>query len=151
MRRYGRSPLPQFITASLFDNRLASDSRYKKDADWFRSWYILDQNAVPPRYELRNPAHISDTETWSNWRAANPVLMRTFDGLAFDSSFCEDLLVGRSIQDWELKAAMSIEGGDTSHMLWLHRVFDGSVRDDDEVACGSSVTAPSSHQIKFAV
>ena len=61
---------------------------------------------------------------------ALPVLVKAFDGIPFDSK-CLDLLVGRSVTEWEVKSAVWKES-DPSRYFWMRREFDGGVPKDIE-------------------
>lgn len=61
---------------------------------------------------------------------ALPVLVKAFDGIPFDSK-CPDLLVGRSVTEWEVKSAV-LKESDPSRYFWMRREFDGGVPKDIE-------------------
>jgi WD40 repeat protein len=93
-------------------------------------WYHLDRNAVPEEYVLKSLSHMSDD---SFWKDALPNLSAALDGLRFSSSkpsdgsdFDSELLVGRSVTEWETKAALS-QSASVSRMFWMRRIFDGGV------------------------
>ena len=119
-------PLPRTIPGHLFDERLLLCS--SEINSLALSWYRLDENATPPRYVLRALTSMSDD---SYWKEALPILTVAFDGMPFasvrrPSGEQVNLLVGRSVTEWEATAALLPET-DTSRLFWNQRTFLGGV------------------------
>jgi len=89
-----------------------------------REWYILDENALPPMYVLRNLEELNDD---FYWKTVSPTLLRALDGLPFDENLCKGLLVNRSVSEYEVKSALSRENGDAARIFWFNREFQGGV------------------------
>jgi hypothetical protein len=88
-------------------------------------WYILDDNAVPKEYVLRN---LSDKDDPEYWRDFEPMLA-ALRGVPFDTHRYPGLVVGRSVTEWEVRAAFSeypVER-EQSSLVWSHRRLDGEV------------------------
>jgi hypothetical protein len=65
--------------------------------------YTLDETHKPPKkYTLKNLTDIRDKEYWDN---ALPKLRGILNELAFDRADFHDLLIGRSVTEWEVKSA----------------------------------------------
>ena len=91
-----------------------------------QQWYILDSNAVPACMVLEDLKTMNDK---SYWDEALPKLLDYLKGLVFDEEYPE-LLIGRSVTEWEAKAALINECDQIcSRFFWLHREFKGGVPD----------------------
>ena len=147
--KYGYMPIPKFIDQRAFDQRLIDSAQMTfrcctSHADLValaQEWYHLDTNANPPVYVLKNltgqkPA---DKEFWDK---ALPWLRELFEGVVFDRDF-PDGVIGRSVTEYEVKAAIMLCGGsgrnnDAEDKLkkgvrWIYRRFDGGVSQVQQV------------------
>ena len=126
--RYGYTPLPKTLDKELLDERLSTPGLVKeKTLEYAREWYILDENATPPVYILRNLDSLDDTHYW---KVVAPALLEGLNGLPFDENLCKGLLVNRSVTEYEVKSALSRENGDTARIFWFNREFTGGVSRD---------------------
>lgn len=96
-------------------------------------WYQLDTNALPPVYILRKLSDINDKDYW------NTVLPRLRDllkDLPFEpySTTTDDLVVNRSVSEWEVKYALALAPQDSSpqRCVWFHRSFDDGVNNEQD-------------------
>ena len=79
--KYGYMPIPKFIKQSSVDERFPQFK--EKEKDLFSQWYSLDENSLPPQYELRPLEDKDDKEFWSN---ALPTLRQALEGIPFDEA-----------------------------------------------------------------
>jgi WD40 repeat protein len=126
MFRYGYVSLPRTIPRSILDARLYTCSREVHALA--HRWYHLDRNAVPEEYVLKPLTHIADQTFWAE---ALPCLTAAFNGLRFLKATGEcneetDLLVGRSVTEWETKAALS-QPNSVLRAFWMKRTFTNGV------------------------
>ena len=106
-----------------------------------QQWYILDDNALPPEYVLKPLASMKDGEYWGQ---VLPKLSRALEGLCYwrqqqdqavvGGSVSQDIVLGRSVTEWETKCALrdcSIgNSSELNRVFWSHRSFaEGSVND----------------------
>jgi WD40 repeat protein len=126
--KYGYRSLPKYVTVDDYKSRLAG-SPDLEIRELAAKWYILDTNSTPPHYVLHNLNVNSDNGyNWKQdfWTAVLPALRAPLAGVCLDTSLCTDLLVDRSVTEWEAKYAM-MRDGNLERCLWLHRSFSGGV------------------------
>ena len=124
--KYGYRPLPRKILKSSLDEVLDSC----KDSDLVtkaKKWYILDENAEPMEYLLRrldtpgDPCFKEDVL---------PALRGLLEGIRFDKALSRDIVLGKSVSEWEVKYALK-NHADISRALWVRRIFQGNYADWD--------------------
>ena len=123
--KYGYRPIPKYLTVDQFSSRLACSSISAGTRDLASRWYVLDDNNIPPRYELQQLNAQNRNEFWV---ATLPTLRQLLAGLEFDDNQagCAPLLLDRSITEWEMKSALS-DAGSLKRCLWWHRQLEGGV------------------------
>jgi hypothetical protein len=129
--KYGYRPLPLHMNKSVVDAaRAVSETVVCRT---IYAWYTLDENSIDPMYTLRPLDCLSDGDYWEH---ALPVLRETFTNVAFANSQVKsdsttdardtlsgsayDLLVGRSVTEWEALWALE-RAPERCH--WLARTF----------------------------
>ena len=120
--KYGYTPLPRSIRKSDLDEHLAVREIDQGIKNLIFKWYILDENAIPNEYVLRNMSDTKDSEFWKDYETILP----TLTGIRFDRNddTNESLIIGRSVTEWEVRRAMSsfpVEVGKSSSFLWSYR------------------------------
>ena len=125
--RYGFTPLPKYMRKEEFEDRVFSSSLSDDLKQLARSWYKLDENNIPFKiYILRN-LEPQESDAFDN--DVTPKLLQLLDGVSFDMDY-NNLLVNRSITEYELKLALSKEY-DEKRVFWLYRKFDGGITQSD--------------------
>ena len=119
--KYGYRPLPRTIAKSLLDERL-----YKSEDEEMKSlcteWYILDENAFPEAYNLKPLKSLDDN---SFWKEALPKLSDFLKNIPFFEPN-ENVIVGRSVTEYEAIMAMAMDDENPSRIKWAQRkVTDG--------------------------
>eukprot|EP01038_Epipyxis_sp_PR26KG_P004093 gene4093-5841_t len=120
--KLGYAPLPKYLKKESIDNIL-KEATDDKLVQLCKKWYLLDTNASPPQYILRNLLVLNDD---SYWKDALPNLVNFLRDTPFDEESCEGLLVGRSVTEWEVKTALSPAStphNSTNRSYWFHRTF----------------------------
>ena len=127
-------PLPRSISREMFEFILSSCGlHHEEGADELvalaHHWYHLDENNIPPVYVLRD---LTDLDDKSFWDDALPKLRQLFDEVLFESdvSLTDHLLVGRSVTEWEVKAAV-LKENDPGRVVWFNRTFDKGITEQD--------------------
>ena len=97
-------PIPKLIEPSLVGERVEYwDSSVR---ELFTKWYnTLDENNVPAQYILRPLMDKDDTEFWS---IALPTLRTALEGIAYDKTNSADIVIHRSVTEWEALYAMKL-------------------------------------------
>jgi WD40 repeat protein len=131
--KYGYRPIPKYLAKEAFDQvivRLSGTGSASKDTiDLLQAWYILDENNVPPIYSLKSLASKEESDVY--FGACLPELRCALRDINFTSgvdlqSGCSDLLVDRSVTDWEARFALQ-DTSNASRCLWMQRKFEGGV------------------------
>jgi hypothetical protein len=133
--RYGSQFLPKTIDGRVFEARLATitDTLVTSMA---REWYQEDTNvhqahtegAPRSTFVLRNLT--SDYQMAFNDDVTLSTLLDALDGVPFDEGLSPELVVNRSVTEWETKVAVQCEVDPAcSRMLCLHRTFPGGIPD----------------------
>ena len=106
-------------------------------------WYTLDQNHISANsagiYILKNLNNKSEEVVF--WNDVYPKLLKLFDGLPFDMEN-QDLLVNRSVTEYEVKLAMRKEDAQR-RVLWFYRKFLGGISQTDVKYCDYNDTLQS--------
>ena len=139
--KYGYMPIPKFIDQTALDDRLAESEELPDAVKKARDWYLLDVNAVPPVYVLKNLTGsclacpplststdkrypLTNNSSWDHligdwsvdsvyWSEILPCLVDLLKGIVFDPTF-PDGIIGRSVTEYEVKLAISLcEAGKT--------------------------------------
>ena len=102
--------------------------------------YKLDENHIPPKYTLKNLTDIKDKEYWYN---ALPKLRGILNELSFDRADFHDLLIGRSVTEWEVKSAFQdkdnsgviipISKSLQDRAIWSHRQFHNGIKYEEDM------------------
>ena len=138
--KYGYMPIPKFIDQEAYEKRLKDSVQMTFDCASHAElvalaleWYHLDTNAVPPVYVLKNLTGVTaDDKVF--WDKVLPWLRELFEGVVFDRTF-PDGVIGRSVTEYETKAAIALCGGNSSNnnaadglkkkgIRWIYRCFD---------------------------
>jgi hypothetical protein len=126
--KYGYTPLPRTLNQDALHRHLDATECSSEMRELIFVWYILDENALPREYVLRNLDHKDDEAFWSSF----PRLLQALEGLAFDEQH-PSLMVGRSVTTFEVWAAFDsypVELVDKARsFLWSHRQLVGDVTD----------------------
>jgi WD40 repeat protein len=123
--RYGYLPLPKYLEQDVLQKSIKdheNSDKIEEIREAVKRWYILDENNVPPRYELKNLSSMNDSEFWDN---ILPLLRDSLlDSVVFESCPSpseESLLVNRSVTEWETLFGLSL---DKERCYWIQRSFD---------------------------
>ena len=117
--KYGYMPIPKFIKKSLIDEKKNHfDSQV---SEIFSKWYFLDDNSVPPQYVLRP---LLDKDDKDFWGTALPTLRSAFEGIAYDQSNSSDIVIHRSVTEWEVLYAMRLS---VPRCKWFRRQFENQI------------------------
>ena len=103
----------------------SSDDKFtqfqQKEKEMFNEWCSLDENSVPPQYELRPLVDKDDKEFWSN---AMPALRQALEGIPFDEASSPYICVGGSVTEWEALFAMKLS---PERCHWFHRSLESGI------------------------
>ena len=122
--KYGYRPLPRTIDKNAFERAVEVGSEEVKQLA--QTWFQFDENAVPPHYVLRDLDSLEDAAFWDN---ALPKLRDAFMGIRFDKTLTTNVILGRSISEWEAKFSL-LSTEDCARSLWVHRSFKDKVEND---------------------
>jgi hypothetical protein len=130
--KYGYCPLPRSIPEvtfttciSNFNTRNDIDmSTREKIIDLAKRWYILDENNIPAEYVLKSLTTENKDEYWST--VLSQVLQVFLDTPCYEYMFqtSSDLIVGRSVTEYEFKFGMQNIPEDVKRCIWIRRVFE---------------------------
>ena len=128
--RYGYTPLPNTITKHHFELRVDS-STSEELKELALKWYTLDKNSISNDsngvYVLQN---LTQSESNSFLNDVYPKLLKLLSGLPFDMDN-HDLLINRSVTEYEVKTALKNECECQERMFWLYRKFSGGINQSD--------------------
>eukprot|EP01038_Epipyxis_sp_PR26KG_P012111 gene12111-16216_t len=126
--KYGYMPIPKYLTNEAFAKLQASDNEEIRSIS--KKWYQLDSNNIPPHYVLNNLNGTNDSEFW---KLVLPLLRNALKDVAFDtiSPGCENLLLDRSITDWEASCVMSFDAC-VDRCLWMRRSLNGDIPNETQ-------------------
>ena len=122
--KYGYRPLPRTIDHAAFERVINSSNEDIKNLA--KVWFQYDRNSISPQYVLRDLESLDDSAFWDN---ALPKLREAFIGVRFDKSMTTNVILGRSISEWEAKFSL-ITNEDCSRAMWAHRTFSDKVTDE---------------------
>ena len=125
--KYGFTPCPKTIDIDVFEARLSMVSEEIKQL--LLSWYSIDTNSLPkPQYVLRNLTGNKEKDQvfWDQYLTMVDALKE----LPFDPHDNQDLLVGHSVTEWEVREAFSDNPVDLKTrrdeaFAWSHRAMVG--------------------------
>jgi hypothetical protein len=116
--RYGPALLPPTIAREIFER--VNSTRSEMEKLLMRTYYHLDTNAIPAVYSLKRDA------SFNYYAEEVTTLMNILDSVLFEEDLSDDLLVGRSISEWELKSMFNMEHN-KSKLYWFHRAIEPSI------------------------
>ena len=124
--------MPKSISKHTFESRLRDDTIPEDLRDLALTWYTLDMNHFSSDnssgvYVLKN---LDEAEQDMYWNDVCPKILNLFDGLPFDMDN-NDLLINRSITEYEVKLALKKEGA-PRRLYWFYRKFSGGITVADE-------------------
>lgn len=130
--KYGYTPLPKTISKEAWDRHLGTaSSRCTQDQrDLLHKWYVLDDNSLTPEYLLRNLSDHNDPEYWKDFGS----MLSALRGIEFDMGRYKGLYVGRSVTEWEVRAALDpfpVDRNDDTSLFWSHRKFASDAADSN--------------------
>ena len=134
--KYGYRPVPKYVPQGIFDDYKRKNVS-KPQLDALEQWYKLDTNNDPPRYVLKNLASSGDKKFWDHDLA---LLRDALDGIAFDPDSSPDIIVGKSVTDYELRFILSLISKKakaqaartgTPVCLWLRRNFHDNLSESE--------------------
>ena len=124
--KYGYRPIPKSVLKADMDTHLHIKNCPQDLRDIIFKWYILDTNAVPEEYVLKNmsPDGSNKGEFWNDFEQIFPMVC----GINFDKRFYGDRLsIGDSVTSYEFRAAISAYPVPVNHLnrgemcCWHHR------------------------------
>jgi energy-coupling factor transporter ATP-binding protein EcfA2 len=119
--RYGYLPLPKYLNQDILVQALKKQERSKQFKTFqsiVNEWYILDENQIPPRFELKS---LPSLDAPDYWKRVLPLLVNeVFDSIAFESLDEEKLLINRSVTEWECFFGLNL---DRRNCIWIGRSF----------------------------
>ena len=135
--KYGYQMLPKSLPKDDVDFHLQVTKCSEEVKKIIFNWYIVDENAVPYQYVLRNLENKDDAVFWSQ----HHVMLVALNNILIDQGSYPGtgLRVGQSVTEWEVRAALggSISSSTTdqdremraSRLCWSHRQLAGVVDD----------------------
>ena len=123
--KYGYTPLPKTLSQDNLDAFLGTTDCSEELKTLISTWYILDSNAQPKEYVLKNLVDKDDKDYWNAYGKILPAI----EGISFDAQHPE-LQVGRSVTEWEVRAAHDnypVELDKEISFCWSHRQLLGEV------------------------
>lgn len=125
--KLGYRPLPKTVDKEDLEKHLIITECPKEVQDLIFEWYSLDDNALEKQYILKNLKSTDDSAYWTAYEKMLPAMC----GLTFDKErYGEELRVGRSVTEYEVRAAASdypVEWIKDTDLCWSHRHFVGEV------------------------
>jgi energy-coupling factor transporter ATP-binding protein EcfA2 len=128
--KYGYKPLPKFMSKKILDKLIFNNTEIDEDIKNIAKLnYILDSNSRPCScYVLKILEDVNDNEYWNN---THPNLIKTIHHASITnfsddneevSDLDNDLLVDRSVTEYEIKYALQDEDS-KQRIKWIHRHF----------------------------
>ena len=77
---------------------------------------------------LRKLESTNDTEYWES---VLPTIRDALSDIAFEPKTCEDLIMGRSVSEWEIKYALHLDS-ELTRLGWVRRQFEGGIDETHE-------------------
>lgn len=107
--------MPPTIGKEIYERLLANKSESEKAL--LAKYFQLDTNAIPEVYALRRDVNFNYTSD------EIVTLLAVIDSILFEEDLSDDLLVGRSISEWEIKSMFNVEHN-KARLYWLHRSLE---------------------------
>ena len=129
--KYGYTPLPKSVDEADLQQHLTLRECSEEDRELIFTWYKLDDNSTPKKYYLKNLKSTDDPEYFRDFEKLLSLLI----DLPFDKSY-EGLQVGRSVTEWEIRAALDTfpcQLNRDDDICWSFRNFSGEI--DDKMFC----------------
>jgi len=130
--KYGYMPLPKFLPIRARNPEWPNDTLALFDV-----WYSLDENAVGSQYVLKNLTGdwSIDKEYWGDSKSGITSMLsrlrEALDGISFDAASSDSILVGRSVTEYEVRLAMTLDPS-MNKCFWLRREFNRAVVAQDD-------------------
>jgi len=124
--KYGYISLPKDIDRASADECLVDSTAEVQEL--FKKWYVVDANDRWSKYTLKSLLDINDSEFWNN---ALPTLRVALANCHLDpdpSGNGKELVIGRSVTEWEVKYALTKES-DLDRSYWVDRRFQNVSKD----------------------
>jgi hypothetical protein len=129
--KYGYTPLPKIVLQTDLEQHITTKELSKDTKELIFQWYVLDRNANPPEYVLKNLSSKDDETYWEAYNKLFPVLT----GLPFDTKHYQGLRVGMSVTEYELRGVLAthpVELEDKEGQLcWSFRNLSGDIQDEN--------------------
>jgi hypothetical protein len=127
-------PLPKYVEQETMEAALRKVGLSGDIVVLAKEWYLLDENHIPPRYELRNLKSKADEDSF--WKEVLPKLRDSLlDSVGFEVCLSpvmakaenekDFLFVNRSVTEWETLFAMHLAEG--KGCKWIHRNLDATI------------------------
>merc|ERR1712070_1167745 len=127
--KYGYTPLPKNVLKNDFDQHVTTQEIPKDIKEIFFEWYILDKNAIPHEYVLRDLPSLNDSAYWKAYDQLLPYLI----GLPFDTKDYQGLKVGMSVTEYEIRSALESHSRELKdrkdQFCWSFRNLSGDIPD----------------------
>ena len=132
--KYGYTPLPRNVAESDMLCHLEKNECPEEIKQLIFEWYRIDDNSDQSKryYVLKNLASLNDPIYWNAFGKILPAL----SGLPFDTTNYNDLRVGNSVTEWEVRAALSsypCHLDRSEGICWSFRNLTGDI--DDKSIC----------------
>ena len=130
--KYGYTPLAKSILKEDLDDHLSKKNCSDEQKEIVFKWYILDTNAVPHAYVLRNLESTGDKTYWDDYKIIFPLLC----DVVFDKErYADALRIGDSVTSYEYRAAFSNYPVDLLYRKseaysWHHRLLSEECIED---------------------
>jgi hypothetical protein len=135
--KYGYCPLPRSIPKDKFDTCISNFAKLnnidvstrERAIELAKRWYILDENNIPAEYVLKS---LTPENKGEYWNTVLPEVLQVFlDIPCYEYMFqsddndemSSDLIVGRSVTEYEFKFAMQNIHEDVKRCIWIRRAF----------------------------
>jgi hypothetical protein len=135
--KYGYCPLPRSIPKAKFETCISNFAKLndidvsKREIaiELAKRWYILDENNLPAEYVLKSLTPENKDEYWNT---VLPEVLQVFqDTPCYEYMFqrngnnemSSDLIVGRSVTEYEFKFAMQNIPDNGKRCIWIRRAF----------------------------
>ena len=128
------------------DQHFTTQEIPKDIRDFFFIWYILDKNAIPHEYVLRDLPSLNDSAYWKAYDQLLPYLI----GLPFDTKDYQGLKVGMSVTEYEIRSALESHSSESKdrkdQFCWSFRNLSGDISDGNY--CDHNTTTTDQDQSK---
>jgi len=117
--KYGYMPIPKFLPGAPILIRMREWDGETRAL--FDKWYKVDSNQAPPHFVLTNLTGHKDTDK-AYWTDVLPRLRKALEGIPFDRLARDDIIVGRSVTEYETRLAEALDETGERRM-WFRRIF----------------------------